>query len=107
MNNQIFLVAVLCTSKTLGAIIPSSVTTVSINYSCPAINALPMLSYQPYISRNLLLEGNGYPFEAHEVQTADGYILELHRIPHSPNPNVEPNGKHINFQHGLLCSSTD
>lgn len=24
----------------------------------------------------------GYPFEAHTVRTADGYLLELHRIRH-------------------------
>ncbi|KAK7871902.1 hypothetical protein R5R35_009711 [Gryllus longicercus] len=33
-----------------------------------------------------LLRKYGYPAEAHEVTTADGYILTLHRVPHSPSP---------------------
>ncbi|XP_077536701.1 lysosomal acid lipase/cholesteryl ester hydrolase-like isoform X2 [Haemaphysalis longicornis] len=29
-----------------------------------------------------LVRSKGYPFEAHEVATEDGYLLQLHRIPH-------------------------
>ncbi|XP_054922907.1 lysosomal acid lipase/cholesteryl ester hydrolase-like [Dermacentor andersoni] len=29
-----------------------------------------------------LIGNNGYPLETHEVATEDGYILQLHRIPH-------------------------
>ncbi|KAG5869356.1 hypothetical protein JTB14_013647 [Gonioctena quinquepunctata] len=46
---------------------------------------------------------HGYPLETHEVQTEDGYILTLYRIPHGKN-NVF-NGRNNNavlVQHGLF-----
>ncbi|KAK7871904.1 hypothetical protein R5R35_009713 [Gryllus longicercus] len=59
-----------------------------------------------------LLRKYGYPAEAHEVTTADGYILTLHRVPHSPSP--PPGGRGagarrpvVFLQHGLVCSSAD
>lgn len=36
-----------------------------------------------------LLEKHGYPFENHTVQTDDGYILALHRIPYGRNNNSQ------------------
>ncbi|KAJ9595451.1 hypothetical protein L9F63_013362, partial [Diploptera punctata] len=54
-----------------------------------------------------LIKKYGYPVEAHEVVTADGYILTLHRIPysrHSPGPEHRPV---VLLQHGLLSSSAD
>lgn len=49
-----------------------------------------------------LIAREGYPVEVHEVETDDGYILELHRIPlkESKKPPVF-------LQHGILCSSSD
>ncbi|KAL1485171.1 hypothetical protein MTO96_032136 [Rhipicephalus appendiculatus] len=29
-----------------------------------------------------LVRSKGYPFETHEVATEDGYLLQVHRIPH-------------------------
>ncbi|KAH6929210.1 hypothetical protein HPB50_024426 [Hyalomma asiaticum] len=29
-----------------------------------------------------LIGDNGYPLETHEVTTEDGYVLQMHRIPH-------------------------
>ncbi|XP_043269208.1 uncharacterized protein [Venturia canescens] len=53
----------------------------------------------------------GYPLEAHKVETADGYVLEIHRIPHG---RIEESrwqrdaGKvPILLQHGLAGSSAD
>lgn len=43
----------------------------------------------------------GYPAEAHIVQTKDGYLLTLHRIP--SNKDQPP----VLLQHGFLCSSAD
>ena len=39
--------------------------------------------------------------EVHEVVTADGYVLQLHRIPPPPGAASRP----VFLQHGLLCSS--
>lgn len=41
-----------------------------------------------------LIQVRGYPAEVHHVTTDDGYILEMHRIPHGRNANNDllPNG---------------
>ena len=41
--------------------------------------------------------------------TEDGYILELHRIPHGKgqSPYAKPYGKPVFLQHGLLGSSVN
>nr|UXP71923.1 esterase [Manduca sexta] len=56
-----------------------------------------------------LLAKYGYPYEVHNVITEDGYILEMHRIPHGRDRNNRPNpNKPIVFlMHGLLSSSAD
>lgn len=47
----------------------------------------------------------GYPAETHSVITDDGYILEVHRIPGSPQ-SPPATGKRVVFlMHGLLDSS--
>lgn len=59
----------------------------------------------------------GYPVESHEVVTADGYKLTMHRIPHGKTGSLEylhqtvagpvvPKGT-IFMQHGLLGSSSN
>ncbi|CAB0036366.1 unnamed protein product [Trichogramma brassicae] len=52
------------------------------------------------LGRRYLLRKNHYPFEDHQIETEDGYILGIHRIP-------QKNGVPIFLQHGLLLSSTD
>ncbi|XP_014270326.1 lipase 3 [Halyomorpha halys] len=44
----------------------------------------------------------GYPAEAHNVTTADGYILTMHRIPCT---NTTKPKKVVFLQHCILCSS--
>ncbi|EEB09974.1 Lipase 1 precursor, putative [Pediculus humanus corporis] len=46
----------------------------------------------------------GYPGEMHEIQTKDGYILTLHRIPHN-GTNLNANRPVVLLQHGIVLSS--
>ncbi|XP_049269110.1 lipase member J isoform X2 [Rhipicephalus sanguineus] len=38
-----------------------------------------------------LVRSKGYPFETHEVATEDGYLLQMHRIPHGRNGHCGAN----------------
>ena len=49
----------------------------------------------------------GYPSESHLVTTNDGYILEMHRIPHGKHSPPSPNKPAVFVLHGLICSSAD
>lgn len=51
-----------------------------------------------FVNTTTLIKSKGYPAEAHEVTTQDGYILTVHRI---PNPNKPV----VFLQHGLLDGS--
>ncbi|XP_047027895.1 gastric triacylglycerol lipase-like [Helicoverpa zea] len=55
-----------------------------------------------------LIAIHGYPAESHTIMTSDGYILTVHRIPHSKNSSskVSPR-KTVLLHHGLLGSSAD
>ncbi|XP_055683007.1 lipase 3-like [Lutzomyia longipalpis] len=54
-----------------------------------------------------MIQENGYPVESHEVQTEDGYLLTMHRIPYgkAPGAGPGPNKPAILLHHGLLLSS--
>ncbi|KAH8320927.1 hypothetical protein KR067_012370 [Drosophila pandora] len=54
-----------------------------------------------------IVEGHGYPIEEHSVQTSDGYILTMHRIPYSKNTGKDGPRPVVFLMHGLLCSSSD
>lgn len=49
----------------------------------------------------------GYPTETHKVQTQDGYILTLHRIPYGLKCSAANSKGPVLVQHGILCSSFD
>lgn len=49
------------------------------------------------------IQMNEYPAESHYVTTADGYILNLHRIPNGRR--TESNGKLALLEHGIFLSS--
>lgn len=57
-----------------------------------------------------IIQSRGYPVEINTVVTEDGYILEVHRIPHGKgqltNANI-PLGKPVFIQHGLGTSDID
>jgi len=54
-----------------------------------------------------LVQHFGYPAEIHHVTTADGYILELHRVPHGINDTKLVGRPVVFLNHCLLCSSAD
>ncbi|KAF2893236.1 hypothetical protein ILUMI_12940 [Ignelater luminosus] len=54
-----------------------------------------------------LIKRNGYPFENHTVQTKDGYILEVHRIPHGRNTIGNDTRPPVLLVAGYFCGSAD
>lgn len=54
-----------------------------------------------------LVESYGYPFEVHEVATADDYLLGVHRIPISHNETEDNGLPPVLIMHGLLGGSPD
>ncbi|GFT46195.1 gastric triacylglycerol lipase [Nephila pilipes] len=65
----------------------------------------------PDFLRNVteLISSKGYPVENHYVQTKDGYILSVQRIPpgRAMNNGLKAEKKVVFLQHGLLASATD
>lgn len=55
-----------------------------------------------------MIRRRGYPAEEHgNVQTPDGYLLDMHRIPHGRGNGHITNKPVVFLMHGLLCSSAD
>ncbi|XP_037968546.2 lipase 3 [Plutella xylostella] len=48
----------------------------------------------------------GFPEETHHVVTGDGYILQLHRIPHGRGAASGVRGTPVFMMHGLMATST-
>ncbi|ESO93372.1 hypothetical protein LOTGIDRAFT_161944 [Lottia gigantea] len=55
-----------------------------------------------------LLTSKGYPCEEYTVETADGFLLGVQRVPHGRNNQYLGSDRPVVFlQHGLLCSATN
>lgn len=52
----------------------------------------------------LIAKRNGYPFQKYKVQTKDGYILSLFRIPNNNTDKTGPRQPLI-LQHGIAINS--
>lgn len=59
----------------------------------------PNIIEDAYLKAHQLIQKYQYPSEVHKVETSDGYILEMHRIP-------KPGGTPVFLMHGLLDSSS-
>lgn len=53
-----------------------------------------------------IIKRHGYPSETHIVDTEDGYLLEVHRIPHGKNTKQYRKFP-VFLQHGFVASSAD
>ncbi|KAF2889481.1 hypothetical protein ILUMI_16692 [Ignelater luminosus] len=53
-----------------------------------------------------LIKKYDYPIEIHTIQSKDGYILEIHRIPYGKQ-DLSDNRTAVYLQHGILASSAD
>lgn len=52
------------------------------------------------------IESHGYPAETHQVETEDGYVLTMYRIPYSPKlDNKASQRPAVLIQHGLFSCS--
>lgn len=84
----------------------SSVTT-TINF--PSLFMAPYSGSDPDVGRSIehMVTSKGYPFERHRVTTEDGYILEMHRIPHGRRSCSVPcvSGQPVFLMSGFLVSS--
>ncbi|XP_054773172.2 gastric triacylglycerol lipase-like [Lytechinus pictus] len=62
-----------------------------------------------YYNMSGLIWSKGYPVEEYTVQTEDGYLLGLFRIPHGRQNNSKNTGNKpvVFLQHGLLAASTN
>ncbi|XP_037953470.1 lipase 3-like [Teleopsis dalmanni] len=80
-----------------------------------AVTLAASLGYDPYIDLPHLkpvktsaerIEEHGYPAESHFVETKDGYVLNMFRIPYSPKLNNKDKPKPVVFiMHGQFSCS--
>ncbi|XP_059165811.1 lysosomal acid lipase/cholesteryl ester hydrolase-like [Physella acuta] len=67
----------------------------------------------PDVHKNIteFIIGEGYPFEKYTVETSDGFLLDLHRIPwgrqNGSTRNVKVSRPAVYLQHALLSSAAD
>ncbi|XP_027816132.2 gastric triacylglycerol lipase [Ovis aries] len=86
------------------------VTVCFIHMSGNAFCFLGKIAENPEASMNVsqMISFWGYPSEMHKVITADGYILQVYRIPHGKNDANHLGQRPVVFlQHGLLASATN
>lgn len=62
-----------------------------------------------YLTTPQIIARHGYPAESYTIPSMDGFLLTLHRIPHSKNSSYDDKTARqpVFLQHGLLGSSAD
>ncbi|XP_067121596.1 gastric triacylglycerol lipase-like isoform X1 [Centruroides vittatus] len=75
------------------------------------LNILTILNDdEPDANRNIteIIRSKGYPVEEYSVQTKDGYVLSVQRIPYGLSGKQNTTNRPVAYlQHGLLESATD
>eukprot|EP00742_Colponemidia_sp_Colp-10_P001844 GILJ01001974.1.p1 GENE.GILJ01001974.1~~GILJ01001974.1.p1 ORF type:complete len:384 (+),score=50.19 GILJ01001974.1:99-1250(+) len=71
---------------------------------------MPLCGCKPLdadVARNFqeIVTANGYPYESHDVETSDGFILELHRIAHGKTNADQGTKGHILLAPGILADA--
>ncbi|XP_077291619.1 lipase 3-like [Arctopsyche grandis] len=69
-------------------------------------NISPTILEDAILDTDQLVEKYGYPSENHEVETEDGYLITMHRIPNGKIPTTG-NKIPVLVMHGLTSSSAD
>jgi len=59
----------------------------------------------PIFNVTQLIQAQGYPVENHVIQTSDGFLLNIQRIPYGKNSQNKTNRPVVFLQHGLLDSA--
>ena len=65
-----------------------------------------LTSVLSFFSQSEIIASKGYPCEEYTVETRDGFLLGVQRIPHGRRSNVTRKGV-VFLQHGLLGASTN
>ncbi|WKY09335.1 hypothetical protein Q1695_002024 [Nippostrongylus brasiliensis] len=75
----------------------------------PHVLAFPWTKHDPEVKMTVpeIINHWGYPVEIHHVITQDGFILELHRIPHGRSGPTNASRPVVFLQHGLESSSSN
>ncbi|XP_063851859.1 lipase 3-like [Scylla paramamosain] len=100
----------------MNAVVDAVVVMMVVVMTGAPVSSSPRQGHHQHLPRNThwtfnlttpeIVQGMGYPAEVHHVTTSDGYLLELHRIPHGaagPSEGRLP----VLLQHGILGSSAD
>ncbi|CAB3239683.1 unnamed protein product [Arctia plantaginis] len=61
----------------------------------------------PFFETGKRIAADGFPAETHYVTTSDGYILEIHRIPHGRRGDSTAKRPVVFLMHGLLGASNN
>uniref|UniRef100_T1IRA1 Lipase n=1 Tax=Strigamia maritima TaxID=126957 RepID=T1IRA1_STRMM len=82
-----------------------SIEEIENDYRASVKTFFPAIDPEAFMNVTEIIKYHGYPVEEHIVETSDGYVLKIQRIPHGKNGLKMGPGKPVLLQHGLLASS--
>ncbi|XP_050521584.1 lipase 3-like [Daktulosphaira vitifoliae] len=87
-------------------LLTASLTTVTMRKT-PLTNITDFFYKNTSLPTPEMLRLSGYEVECHSITTADGYVLEVHRIPKSKSGKLAFKNHPVYLHHGVLTSSAD